>query len=104
MKVSRNAPCPCGSGKKYKHCCLGIETAMTSQAFAPNKRKKTMSVLVGLGMIATGAAWYVEDLSLALTVAGASVVLGFGYLTFSNPPPPRKDAGNPAGLDFGRKD
>lgn len=20
-KVSRNAPCPCGSGKKYKHCC-----------------------------------------------------------------------------------
>jgi SEC-C motif len=22
-KVSRNAPCPCGSGKKYKHCCWG---------------------------------------------------------------------------------
>jgi hypothetical protein len=22
-KVSRNAACPCGSGKKYKHCCLG---------------------------------------------------------------------------------
>jgi hypothetical protein len=20
-KVSRNAPCPCGSGQKYKHCC-----------------------------------------------------------------------------------
>lgn len=20
-KVARNAPCPCGSGKKYKHCC-----------------------------------------------------------------------------------
>ena len=20
-KVSRNAPCPCGSGKKYKQCC-----------------------------------------------------------------------------------
>ncbi|MGD1934995.1 MAG: SEC-C metal-binding domain-containing protein, partial [Candidatus Phaeomarinobacter sp.] len=19
-KVARNAPCPCGSGKKYKHC------------------------------------------------------------------------------------
>ncbi len=23
--VSRNAPCPCGSGKKYKHCCGKIE-------------------------------------------------------------------------------
>lgn len=22
MKVGRNDPCPCGSGKKYKHCCL----------------------------------------------------------------------------------
>ncbi|MBZ0280740.1 MAG: SEC-C domain-containing protein [Anaerolineae bacterium] len=21
-KIPRNAPCPCGSGKKYKHCCL----------------------------------------------------------------------------------
>lgn len=23
VKVNRNAPCPCGSGKKYKKCCLG---------------------------------------------------------------------------------
>ncbi len=22
MKTGRNDPCPCGSGKKYKHCCL----------------------------------------------------------------------------------
>lgn len=21
-KISRNDPCPCGSGKKYKQCCL----------------------------------------------------------------------------------
>ena len=26
MKVSRNDPCPCGSGKKYKHCCLDKDT------------------------------------------------------------------------------
>jgi methionyl aminopeptidase len=25
-KISRNAPCPCGSGKKYKRCCLGKTT------------------------------------------------------------------------------
>jgi uncharacterized protein YecA (UPF0149 family) len=23
--VSRHAPCPCGSGKPYKRCCLGRE-------------------------------------------------------------------------------
>lgn len=26
-KISRNAPCPCGSGKKYKKCCLNKEQA-----------------------------------------------------------------------------
>jgi len=24
-KIGRNEPCPCGSGKKYKKCCLGKE-------------------------------------------------------------------------------
>jgi len=23
--VGRNDPCPCGSGKKFKKCCLGVE-------------------------------------------------------------------------------
>jgi len=26
-KVGRNEPCPCGSGKKYKHCHGAIEKA-----------------------------------------------------------------------------
>jgi hypothetical protein len=25
MKTNGNGPCPCGSGKKYKKCCLGRE-------------------------------------------------------------------------------
>lgn len=29
MKPGRNDPCPCGSGKKYKHCCLAAEQADT---------------------------------------------------------------------------
>jgi hypothetical protein len=32
MKPGRNDPCPCGSGKKYKHCCLNAGIA---QAAAP---------------------------------------------------------------------
>ncbi len=27
-KIGRNAPCPCGSGKKYKKCCLGKSDAL----------------------------------------------------------------------------
>jgi len=26
-KIGRNEPCPCGSGKKYKHCCLDKQEA-----------------------------------------------------------------------------
>ncbi len=29
-EVSRNAPCPCGSGKKYKNCCLGRHGEQTA--------------------------------------------------------------------------
>ena len=31
-KVGRNDPCPCGSGKKYKKCCLNKATTDTSTA------------------------------------------------------------------------
>lgn len=30
MTTSRNAPCPCGSGKKYKKCCLSQDEARAS--------------------------------------------------------------------------
>ena len=32
-KIGRNAPCPCGSGKKYKRCCEGKETEMIQREF-----------------------------------------------------------------------
>ncbi len=33
-KIGRNAPCPCGSGKKYKHCCRANDEAAEHAAFA----------------------------------------------------------------------
>jgi preprotein translocase subunit SecA len=35
-RVGRNDPCPCGSGKKYKHCCMREEGASAS---APSGEK-----------------------------------------------------------------
>lgn len=32
MKPGRNDPCPCGSGRKYKNCCLGSRTASATPA------------------------------------------------------------------------
>jgi hypothetical protein len=31
MTPGRNDPCPCGSGKKYKHCCLRLHEAVPPQ-------------------------------------------------------------------------
>jgi lipopolysaccharide biosynthesis regulator YciM len=32
MKPTRNDPCPCGSGKKYKKCCLATDEAEALKA------------------------------------------------------------------------
>ena len=32
MGVERNAPCPCGSGKKYKKCCMTKDGPLSSRA------------------------------------------------------------------------
>jgi len=34
-KIGRNDPCSCGSGKKYKRCCLVVEQAAKTAARAP---------------------------------------------------------------------
>ena len=31
MNIGRNEPCPCGSGKKYKNCCLGRPAGTTDE-------------------------------------------------------------------------
>lgn len=31
MKIGRNQPCPCGSGKKYKHCCLSTASVISDE-------------------------------------------------------------------------
>ena len=34
-KIGRNAPCPCGSGKKYKKCCMAGDDSATRTARTP---------------------------------------------------------------------
>ena len=38
-KVSRNAPCPCGSGLKFKHCCLSKDEEHDRQAHELDQRR-----------------------------------------------------------------
>ena len=57
MSVGRNEPCPCGSGKKHKHCCAG-KAKRTPQSI-------WTSVLVGLvllgGLFFAGVTLFQDD-------------------------------------------
>ncbi|HID86251.1 MAG TPA: hypothetical protein EYP55_02605, partial [Anaerolineae bacterium] len=41
-KVGRNDPCPCGSGKKYKHCCLKLEREARAETFQLERAQTTL--------------------------------------------------------------
>ncbi len=48
-KVGRNDPCPCGSGKKYKKCCLGrAESAQDSAPADPSAAPELAGVRPGM--------------------------------------------------------
>ncbi len=38
QRVGRNDPCPCGSGKKYKKCCLSKDAENTKTEFKTKYR------------------------------------------------------------------
>ncbi|MDX1252068.1 MAG: SEC-C domain-containing protein [Gammaproteobacteria bacterium] len=45
--VGRNDPCPCGSGKKFKHCCLGKEDNTASRHGAASASESLRKALEG---------------------------------------------------------
>ena len=42
----RNAPCPCGSGKKYKKCCLPKDAAVQPMTFSLEVRSRAFGALL----------------------------------------------------------
>jgi transcriptional regulator with XRE-family HTH domain len=40
-KISRNDPCPCGSGKKFKQCCIGKNIDWTAEDRARHQAIRT---------------------------------------------------------------
>ena len=48
-KVGRNEPCPCGSGKKYKFCCLNKPTSPLDKIEDAKEREKCLAHYPYLG-------------------------------------------------------
>ena len=59
VKVGRNDPCPCGSGRKYKHCCLRKDEAARGTngvaAARPADQDEIQAMLQGAGPAGAGA-------------------------------------------------
>jgi hypothetical protein len=112
---SRNEPCHCGSGRKYKQCHLAEDrangpssqqTALDVAIAEQNAREaiETRPLKIGLvvsGLVASVAVGFFKDLSGGLIVAAAWALASSAYLSFRSPPPPNENPGDPAGLNFG---
>lgn len=61
-KTGRNDPCPCGSGKKYKRCCLEKDEAAASAAREAAGASAAASPLRAIGSVSLGD---VEELTEA---------------------------------------
>jgi hypothetical protein len=62
VKIGRNDPCPCGSGKKYKRCCL------PRQPSTPSAPSYSWMALDGLHLMTPGGPLTPEELA-AMTQA-----------------------------------
>ena len=112
MRAARNAPCPCGSGKKYKQCHLdadreaerhGVDVAKEAAAAAgPPDKAPLIAGVVGAVVVVATVLW--RDWGTALVVAAAWALGQMAWMSFRDPPPVNEDAGDPAALNFGRSE
>ena len=94
-KPGRNESCPCGSGKKYKHCHLGKEIGMTKS----QSRLLVLAALAAIGGGSWGVAYYFGFRAGGLTALALVIALGI-YLVVRKPPP-ASGRGGAARIDFG---
>ncbi|MEM9558590.1 MAG: SEC-C metal-binding domain-containing protein [Acidobacteriota bacterium] len=96
MSVGRNDPCPCGSGEKYKKCCLGGADPATK------KRQQTILILSAIALVAgiAGAIFVSKTVGLGIGLGGLFVIGTWVWLTA--PPPKSGSKGDPGAINFGR--
>jgi len=96
--VSRNDPCPCGSGKKYKVCCLGKPPPQA------RRRRNLFAGLMALAGIAVGIVSGIAHGPIAgLSAGGAVLVVAAVIYIIRDPPPPQAGGSSgAASINFGK--
>ena len=96
MKVGRNDPCPCGSGKRYKRCCLG-KPEITSR----KKLYVTIAIIIAMSIIVGVILGVLLTPTKALLAPAVGLVLIVIAIISSNPPDSKGRTGSDR-IDFGR--
>jgi hypothetical protein len=93
--VSRNAPCPCGSGKKHKNCCLG-------KPIVEIRRRLWLPILLAVLALVAGVVTAVsKGISTGGAVAGGGGILALIVGLLWDPPPPSSKGKDPGAINFG---
>ena len=96
MSTGRNDPCPCGSGKKHKHCCL----AKGDPAVQARNRKFTIVAVVVVAVAMACGMIVSTDVGILVGGVGLAVVEAAFWITA--PPPKSSGGGDPGAINFGR--
>jgi tetratricopeptide (TPR) repeat protein len=73
-KPGRNDPCPCGSGKKYKRCCLDKDEAAESARAAQSQSSRKISNVAAEIAAKLAATYDVDETEDELTTASNAAV------------------------------
>ncbi len=95
-KVQRNEPCPCGSGKKFKQCCIDKP---------PEKAAKRIGLPILLCVVALGFGGLIWSSKGAVPgiVVGVGGLIIAGLVILLRDPPPSQGGGDPGAINFGGK-
>lgn len=96
MSTGRNEPCPCASGKKYKHCCLATGGPEN------DSRNRHISFGIGLIIVATLISYFaISEAAAGLAAALGLAALGL-WLWLTAEPPKAGGGADPSAINFGR--
>ncbi len=74
VKIGRNDPCPCGSGKKYKQCCLKKSQLAADGAESAQEQEKWLAAYPKMDEQRKEGRVYLEDLYSAESIAIDKIV------------------------------
>jgi hypothetical protein len=95
-QISRNDPCPCGSGLKYKRCCMGKRPPVRGRRllWVVLMSAVILSVTITIGVL--------YSLKSALGLGAALLLLAGIYLVTRGAPPSRGNRSGSSDINFGR--